>query len=72
MFPTIFAMTIPKAGSDTKMAGAIMMMTPVGGAVGTMLMGATADTFGIASAFVVPFAGYLFVGYYAMRQLRRL
>jgi len=69
MFPTVFALTIPKAGADTKMAGAIMMMTPVGGAVGTTLMGAAADVWGIATAFVVPCLGYLFVAFYAFSQL---
>lgn len=70
MFPTVFALTIPKAGADTKMAGAIMMMTPLGGAVGTTLMGAAADAWGIATSFVVPCLGYLFVAFYAFAQLR--
>lgn len=71
MFPTVFALTIPKAGSDTKMASSLMMMTPLGGAVGTTLMGWAADSWGIATAFVVPCAGYVPVMLYAMAQLRK-
>lgn len=48
-----------------------MMMTPLGGAVGTTLMGWAADSWGIATAFVVPCAGYVPVMLYAMAQLRK-
>lgn len=71
MFPTIFALTIPKAGGDTKMASSLMMMTPLGGAVGTALMGMAADVWGIACSFVVPAAGYFFVLLYSMAQLKK-
>lgn len=71
MFPTIFAITIPKAGSDRKLASSLLMMTPLGGAVGTALMGQAADMWGIATAFAVPCAGYFLVMLYAMKQLRR-
>lgn len=68
MFPTIFAITIGcvETGRYTKIASSLLMMTPLGGAVGTSLMGAMADATSMSTAFVVPMAGYLFVMGYAM------
>lgn len=58
MFPTIFAITISECGSDTKIASSFLMMTPLGGAVGTFLMGWTAGVTSISTAFVVPAVAY--------------
>lgn len=68
MFPTIFAITIGcvGAGRSTKIASSLLMMTPLGGAVGTSLMGVMADATSMSTAFVVPMAGYLFVLGYAI------
>lgn len=70
MFPTVFALSIPFAGRDTKMASSLMMMTPLGGAVGTALMGLAADTWGMSPAFAIPCAGYVCVMLYAFAQLK--
>lgn len=71
MFPTIFAITIRPLGvRHTKMAAAVLMMTPLGGAVGTFLMGVTADMYSMPTAFIVPCLGYAFVLYYALRVTR--
>ena len=62
MFPTIFAITIRGLGNDaTKLAASILMMSPLGGAVGCLLMGAAADAWSMSTAFAVPCLGYLFV-----------
>lgn len=66
MFPTVFAITISTAGPSTKIASSLLMMTPLGGAVGTMLMGAVSDTAGFSTAFLVPAAGYAAVAAYAL------
>lgn len=71
MFPTVFALSIPFAGRDTKMASSLMMMTPLGGAVGSALMGMAADSWGMSQAFAVPCAGYLCVMLYAFAQLKQ-
>ncbi len=71
MFPTVFALSIPFAGRDTKMASSLMMMTPLGGAVGSTLMGVAADTWGMSQAFAVPCAGYVCVMLYAFAQLKK-
>lgn len=70
MFPTIFAITIAEAGDDVKIASSFCMMTPIGGAVGTFLMGLVADSASISSSFLIPAAGYAFVLIYAIRECR--
>lgn len=67
MFPTIFAITISDAGKSVKIASSFLMMTPIGGAVGTSLMGLMADATSMSTAFVVPAIGYFFVFLYALK-----
>lgn len=67
VFPTIFAITISDAGKSVKIASSFLMMTPIGGAVGTSLMGLMADATSMSTAFVVPAIGYVFVLLYALR-----
>lgn len=67
MFPTIFALTITGvSGKAIKIASSLLMMTPIGGTVGTLLMGLMADTFSISTAFFVPACGYAVVLAYAL------
>lgn len=68
MFPTIFAITISAVGaSNAKIASSFLMMTPIGGAIGTFLMGVVADaTDSMSLAFGVPLCGYLLVLLYAV------
>ena len=70
MFPTIFAITIGEAGKSVKIASSFLMMTPIGGAVGTLLMGYVADAASMSTAFIVPCAGYLCVLFYAWSVMR--
>ncbi|MDE5934988.1 MAG: glucose/galactose MFS transporter, partial [Muribaculaceae bacterium] len=71
MFPTIFAITIARVGSSSvKLASSLLMMTPIGGAVGTLLMGLVADATSMSISFVVPAAGYFFVFLYSISRLR--
>lgn len=65
MFPTIFAITVSGVGTSAKIASSFLMMTPLGGAVGTFLMGLVADSTSMSTAFVVPCVGYSFVLIYA-------
>lgn len=66
MFPTIFAITIGYAGRSVKIASSFLMMTPIGGAIGTSLMGIVADATSMSTAFVVPAVAYLFVLIYSL------
>ena len=43
MFPTIFALSLRGLGNHTKRASSFLMMSPVGGVVGPLLMGLVAD-----------------------------
>ena len=72
MFPTIFAISIRGlAGSSTKIASSFLMMSPLGGAVGTLLMGLMADVTSMSTAFLVPCAGYIFVLLYSLTVMPR-
>ncbi|MDE7407535.1 MAG: glucose/galactose MFS transporter, partial [Muribaculaceae bacterium] len=72
MFPTIFAITISGvgAGPTTKIASSFLMMTPLGGAVGTLLMGLVADASSMSTSFIVPCIGYTVVLLFALRALK--
>lgn len=67
MFPTIFAISVKGLGDSTKMASSLLMMTPLGGAVGTLLMGMVADAATMSTSFLVPCMGYFVVLFYAAR-----
>lgn len=71
MFPTVFALTIIHAGDNVKLASSFLMMTPLGGAVGTILMSLLADSVSISTAFLVPAAGYAVVLAYALLRKNR-
>lgn len=71
MFPTIFAMTIVEAGRDVKLASSLLMMSPIGGAVGTLLMSGVAERVSMPIAFLVPAGGYLLVFLYALSVASR-
>ena len=58
MFPTIFALSLRGLGPLTKRASSLLMMTPVGGAVGPLLMGLVADASTMSVAFIVPLVGF--------------
>lgn len=72
MFPTIFAITIRGLGNAaTKIAASILMMSPIGGAVGCLLMGLAADATSMSTAFIVPCIGYAFVLLYAHKSNKK-
>ena len=69
MFPTIFAISVRGLGDSTKMASSLLMMTPLGGAVGTTLMAVVADAVSMSAAFIVPCVGYAIVLVYAVNSV---
>jgi FHS family L-fucose permease-like MFS transporter len=71
MFPTIFALSIKGLGELTQKASAILMMTPIGGAVGTALMGMAADYRDMTFSFFVPLAAFVVILVYAMIILKK-
>ena len=71
MFPTIFAITVVGVrGNAIKIASSFLMMTPIGGAVGTLLMGQMADLTSMSTAFIIPAVGYAFVLLYAINAYK--
>lgn len=67
MFPTIFSLALRDAGTKTKLASSLLIMTIVGGAVAPVIMGCIADTTGsMAIAFLIPLVCYGVIGTYAL------
>lgn len=65
MFPTIFAISLRGLGDYTKRASSFLMMSPIGGAVGPLMMGYVGDISSMALSFIVPFFGYVVVLFFA-------
>jgi FHS family L-fucose permease-like MFS transporter len=66
MFPTIFAIALKGLGIYTQRASSYLMMSPIGGAVGPLLMGYVADQSSMTTSFIVPFLGFFVVLLYAI------
>jgi FHS family L-fucose permease-like MFS transporter len=66
MFPTIFALGLKGLGPHTKIAGSLIVMAVIGGAIFTPVMGRIFEaTHSMATAMIVPLLCYLFITYYA-------
>lgn len=59
MYPTIFALGLNRVEQHVEMAGAILVMSIIGGAVMTPVIGLIAEVGGMAHAFLVPLFGYI-------------
>lgn len=71
MFPTIFAIALRGLGNYTKRASSYLMMTPIGGAVGPLMMGYVGDETTMSLSFIVPLFAFLVVLMYAF-QVKRI
>lgn len=69
MFPTIFALSLRNLGNHTKRASSFLMMSPVGGVIGPLLMGYIADCTTMVTAFIVPGIAFVVVWLYARKML---
>lgn len=65
MFPTIFAMGIKGLGTHTKTGGSILVMSIIGGAAVTLVMGRVADHSGVALAYLVPAVCFVLIALHA-------
>ena len=65
MFPTIFAISLKGVGNKTKRASSFLMMSPVGGAIGPVLMGYVADNSNMSLSFIIPFVSFCVVLFYS-------
>ena len=66
MFPTIFALGVKGLGTRTKTGGALIVMSIVGGAALTPIMGHLADVSGVAHAYAVPMSCFVGIALYAL------
>jgi FHS family L-fucose permease-like MFS transporter len=65
MYPTIFALGVKGLGPDTKLAGSLLVMAIVGGAVFPPLVGLVARITGsLAVGYTVPLVGYIVIAAY--------
>ena len=67
MFPTIFALGLKGLGPNTKLAGSLLVMAIVGGAVFPPIHGLIArNTGSVAKGYIVPLLGYAVVALYGV------
>jgi FHS family L-fucose permease-like MFS transporter len=65
MFPTIFALGLKGLGPNTKLAGSLLVMAIVGGAVFPLVLGFIAKNTGsLAKGYIVPLLGFVVVALY--------
>ncbi len=70
MFPTIFSLSIRGLGSKTKLGSSLIIMGIVGGAVIPPIMGKVSDLSNIQYAYLVPIVCFLYIFYFAYRNLK--
>jgi MFS transporter, FHS family, L-fucose permease len=68
MFPTIFANSMKGLGTLTKTASSFLVMSIIGGAVLTALMGLISDLGGIRRAMIVPMLCFAVVCWFGMSE----
>jgi MFS transporter, FHS family, L-fucose permease len=73
MYPTIFAQGIRGLKENTKVGGSFIVMSIVGGAVLTPIMGLISVHFrSVALAYIIPLVGYLFIAFYSFADMRMM
>ncbi len=66
MFPTIFAMGLRGLGDHAKTGGAILVMTVLGGAIFTPVMGwISIEAASVAASYIIPLLAYLYIAGYS-------
>lgn len=70
MFPAIYAIGLHGNDAYSKPASALMIMSIIGGAVLTAMMGAISDRSTIATAYLVPLVGFIVVCAYCTAAVR--
>ncbi len=71
MFPTIFALGLKGLGPNTKLAGSLLVMAIVGGAIFPPVLGFIAKTTGsLAKGYIVPLLGFIVVALYGFLATR--
>jgi FHS family L-fucose permease-like MFS transporter len=71
MFPAIFTMGLSGHEEEARLGTALMIMSIIGGAIITAIMGRVADKFGVEDAYFVPAACFAAVLMYALVSIKR-
>lgn len=71
MFPAIFTMGLSGHEEETRLGTALMIMSIIGGAIITAIMGRVADIYNVMDAYFVPAACFAAVLIYALVSIRR-
>jgi len=64
MYPTIFSLGIRGLGEHTKLASSVLVMSIIGGALITPIMGLVSVHFGIGHAVIVPLICFVVIAYF--------
>jgi FHS family L-fucose permease-like MFS transporter len=70
MFPTIFALSIHGLGENTKVGSSMLIMSIVGGAIMTPVMGRIMDIGGMRVGFIIPLICFSFIAAYALNWVK--
>jgi FHS family L-fucose permease-like MFS transporter len=71
MFPAIFTMGLSGHEEEARLGTALMIMSIIGGAIITAIMGRVADIYTVMDAYLVPAACFAAVLIYALVSIRR-
>ncbi len=66
MFPTIFTLTLERSGVSQSATSGLLCVAIFGGALLPIAVGTIADSFGLSTAFLVPFGAYCFIALFAL------
>jgi FHS family L-fucose permease-like MFS transporter len=67
MWPCIFALAITGLGKYTSQGSAFLIMMILGGAIIPPVQGILADTTDIHTSYIVPFLGFIYLAYFAIK-----
>jgi FHS family L-fucose permease-like MFS transporter len=70
MFPTIFSLATEGMTDEAPQASGLLCTAIVGGAIIPVLIGFTADAFGLTTGLVVPALCYLVIACYGLYTVR--
>ena len=66
MFPTIFTITLERSGVSQSSTSGLLCLAIFGGALLPVAVGTIADRFGLGASFIIPFAAYAFIAFFAV------
>jgi FHS family L-fucose permease-like MFS transporter len=71
MFPTIFTITLERSGVSQSATSGLLCVAISGGAMLPLAVGTIADRLGLSASFIVPFAAYGFIAFFAVAARAR-